>query len=147
MVTQIKEFRYQYNFLSNFSRDPVLYKETLFMTSEHAYQWAKCENDTDRLMVLSRSNPTDAKSYGHKIKCDIKKWDSNKVNIMEEILRCKFSDETLKQKLLDTGDAELIEGNYWHDQWWGDCYCPKCKNKPGQNNLGKLLMKLRGELA
>lgn len=52
----------------------------------------------------------------------------------------------LKKKLLETGDAELIEGNYWHDNTWGQCYCPRCKNKIGENHLGKLLMKIRESL-
>lgn len=139
----INEFRYNYSFLSNFSRDPVLYNDILFNTSEHAYQWAKCETDVDRSLILSCKTPTDVKRCGHLVKCDIKKWDSNKVNVMEEILKCKFSNPNLKQKLLDTGDSELIEGNYWHDLYWGDCYCVKCDKKVGENNLGKLLMKIR----
>jgi ribA/ribD-fused uncharacterized protein len=141
----IKEFRYYNNFLSNFSRDPVLYRDILFKTSEHAYQWAKCETEDDRLLILSCDTPTEVKKYGHLIKCDINEWDHNKVNVMEEILRCKFSNENLKKKLLNTGDAELIEGNYWCDRFWGKCYCPRCKNKEGKNYLGKTLMKIRDE--
>jgi predicted NAD-dependent protein-ADP-ribosyltransferase YbiA (DUF1768 family) len=85
----IKEFRYQYNFLSNFSRDPVIYKDIIFKTSEHAYQWAKCETEDDRKLMLSCNTPTDVKRLGHRIKCDIKKWDTVKVNVMKEILKCK----------------------------------------------------------
>lgn len=29
---------------------------------------------------------------------------------------------------MDTGDAILIEGNYWNDTYWGKC------NGEGQNN-------------
>jgi predicted NAD-dependent protein-ADP-ribosyltransferase YbiA (DUF1768 family) len=43
----------------------------------------------------------------------------------------------------------MIEGNWWHDNFWGDCYCnnksgkhPECL-KPGLNKLGLLLMNLR----
>ena len=144
----IKEFRYHNNFLSNFSRDPVLYRDILFKTSEHAYQWAKCETDSERILILSCGTPSEVKNCGHLIKCDIIKWDKNKVNVMEEILRCKFSNENLQKKLLNTGNAELIEGNYWHDNIWGMCFCPKCKNKiEGKNHLGKLLMKIRDEVS
>ena len=38
---------------------------------------------------------------------------------------------------------ELIEGNTWSDNFWGDCHCPKCRGIKGENNLGKLLMKIR----
>jgi ribA/ribD-fused uncharacterized protein len=138
----IKEFRYEYLFLSNFSRCPVSYKGIVFPTSEHAYQWAKCETDEDRKKILECVTPSQVKALGHKIPCDIKKWDKNKVAVMEEILLQKFSG-TLKSRLLETGDAELIEGNYWHDNYWGQCYCAKCKKNVGLNHLGKTLMRVR----
>lgn len=50
-----------------------------------------------------------------------------------------FSPE-LRQRLLDTGAEELIEGNYWGDRFWGVCAGSSA------NHLGKLLMKIRGEL-
>lgn len=31
-------------------------------------------------------------------------------------------------------------------QVWGNCDCPRCSNKVGQNLLGKTLMKVREEL-
>lgn len=65
---------------------------------------------------------------------------------MEEILKCKFSNENLEKKLLATGDTELIEGNYWHDNFWGQCYCSRCKYIIGHNHLGKLLVKIRNDL-
>lgn len=42
--------------------------------------------------------------------------------------------------LINTGDAELIEGNSWGDTFWGEC------NGIGENNLGKILMKIRKEI-
>lgn len=65
---------------------------------------------------------------------------------MYEALQKKFADDQLKEKLLTTGDEWLEEGNTWHDNYWGICHCDRCQNKIGQNNLGKLLMKLRTEL-
>lgn len=59
---------------------------------------------------------------------------------MEDLLREKFQRKDLKQKLLDTGDAELIEGNTWGDTYWG-----MVGNK-GHNHLGRLLMKVREEI-
>ena len=80
----IKEFRYSYFFLSNFSRDSVCYRGITFRTSEHAYQWAKCDTDEDKHRMLSCVTPMEVKQAGHSIKCDIKKWDLNKVDVMEE---------------------------------------------------------------
>jgi ribA/ribD-fused uncharacterized protein len=140
----ITEFRYSAFFLSNFSAYPFIYKNIYFKNSEQAYQWEKAENDNDKQLILNCTTAKESKLIGHKIKCNIQKWDENKVNIMEQILRHKFIGN-LKLKLIETGNKKLIEGNYWHDNFWGDCYCYKCKNKEGQNNLGKILMKLRNE--
>lgn len=60
---------------------------------------------------------------------------------MEKILKAKFGGN-LKNKLKTTGNTTIIEGNYWHDNFWGSCHCLKCKGK-GQNHLGNLLMKIR----
>lgn len=42
---------------------------------------------------------------------------------------------------LEHRQRELIEGNTWGDTFWG-----VCRGK-GENNLGKILMRLRSELA
>ena len=47
----------------------------------------------------------------------------------------------LRRKLLATGDRELIE-NSWRDNFWG--WGP---NRDGKNQLGKLWMEIRSELA
>jgi predicted NAD-dependent protein-ADP-ribosyltransferase YbiA (DUF1768 family) len=42
--------------------------------------------------------------------------------------------------LLATDDEELVEGNWWNDTFWGVC------RGDGENNLGKIIMKVRDEL-
>ena len=70
-------------------------------------------------------------------------WEEVKVGIMEEIVRAKFTqNETMKQKLISTARARLVEGNYWHDVFWG----VDLKTGEGENHLGKILMKVRAEL-
>ena len=46
----------------------------------------------------------------------------------------------LGNKLLETGNQELVEGNTWGDIFWGVC------NGKGQNWLGKILMMVRDEI-
>ena len=65
---------------------------------------------------------------------------------MYEILVEKFTIPELKEKLLATGDEYLEEGNYWHDNYWGNCHCEKCADITGQNKLGILLMKIREDI-
>jgi ribA/ribD-fused uncharacterized protein len=63
-------------------------------------------------------------------------------------LRLKFTQNPeLRRRLLDTGDAVLVEGNTWHDNYWGTCTFRRCSKTKGKNMLGKLLMQVRQELA
>lgn len=60
------------------------------------------------------------------------------------MLRLKFAPHTtMAQMLVSTGDIRLVETNVWHDQFWGDCTCPRHSAIPGTNMLGELLMALR----
>jgi len=59
---------------------------------------------------------------------------------MYNVLKAKFQDEELKQKLLETGDAILREVSKT-DSVWGIG-----KKGNGKNMLGQLLMKVRKEL-
>lgn len=60
---------------------------------------------------------------------------------MKIAVTAKFTQhEKLKRRLLDTGDAILIE-NTKKDYFWG---CGE--DGSGENNLGKILMEVRKEL-
>lgn len=62
------------------------------------------------------------------------------LEVMEAILRAKFEDNPyLMKKLVETGNAVLINGNNRKEEYWGiDLYSWR-----GENNLGKILMKIR----
>ena len=71
-------------------------------------------------------------------------WNSKRIPVMEEIVRQKFiQNPELKEKLLATGNAELVEGrNFMTDYFWGK----KLSTGEGENHLGIILMKVREEL-
>lgn len=149
------------DFLSNFYKAPIFLWGTEFATSEHAYQWAKTEDEIEKKFVLFKQLPhvqgyriiptsaAEAKRAGRTV-TKRANWEEIRSGIMLEILRAKFAQNPdLKEKLLATGNAVLIEGNRWHDNTWGDCHCgwkPECE-KPGLNMLGALLMQVRAELS
>jgi ribA/ribD-fused uncharacterized protein len=71
-------------------------------------------------------------------------WNDIRNDVMRSLLRAKFSDPELAEELLDTGDKTLIEGNTWHDTYWG---ATQVDGKwVGANHLGRLLMLVRKEL-
>lgn len=89
---------------------------------------------------LSNFHDCELKAWGKTV--DLRSdWSEVRLQVMEDILRIKFSQEQFKQKLLATGNEELVEGNWWHDKFWG-----QCPVGTGENHLGKLLMKIRKEL-
>ncbi len=142
----ISDFRFQYRWLSNFHLAPVEFEGLIYPSTEHAYQAAKIDDTSVREMIRDLPEPKDAKKASHWL-TPPENWQTvRKFQVMETVLREKFKHADLALKLLATGDEELIEGNTWHDNSWGNCSCAKCKEIQGENHLGKLLMKIRKEL-
>lgn len=137
----------EFSFLSNFYPAQVKFEGLNYPTVEHAYQASKStEFFFRKLIVALPANKAGlAKKRGRTIRLR-KDWEDVKINIMHDLLCSKFKQDPLKTKLLSTGKFKLIEGNYWHDNIWGDCFCKKCKNIEGENWLGKLLMDVREQL-
>lgn len=144
----IDEFRGRFRFLSNFELCDVEFENDVYPSTEHAYQAAKTFNLMDRANIRDANTCVKVKHLGYKIKLR-NDWESVKLSIMEEIIFKKFKNHKhLREKLLLTGDAKLIEGNTWHDNFWGVCSCSNCKNVNVKlNNLGKILMKIRAGFA
>jgi len=137
---EIDSFSEAFRFLSNFYPAPLLYEGIEYATSEHAFQAAKTLDQDQRLNIAMLETPGESKRYGKTVKLR-PDWDDIKVRVMCEIIDAKFTQNpNLKEKLLATEDAILIEGNTWGDTFWGVC------NGKGENNLGKILMGFRENL-
>ncbi len=134
----IDRFDGEFAFLSNFWDSKVHYDGMEFRTVEHAYQAAKSLDKDERLKIRNAKTAAESKKLGQKVTLR-RDWENVKLGIMLELLREKFAIPELRQLLLDTGDAELIEGN-----WWGDTFYGVCKGK-GLNHLGRMLMLVRNE--
>lgn len=135
----INSFRGEYAFLSNFYKVPILYKGLWYKSSEAAYQAQKCLYKNQRKEFCNLESGK-AKRLGKKVKTR-SDWEEVKISIMRDIIFTKFSMyEGLKQKLLDTENQRIIEGNTWGDTFWG------VYNGKGKNVLGKILMQVRVKL-
>lgn len=148
-TTVIKSFTGPYEFLSNYyvCDQPFVYNNLNWYNAEAAFQAEKYDgkNKDIILRAFTKLTPDEAKKMGRAmIVRDY--WCTLKYKIMEDILRCKFKQiDDLGNRLLDTGDAILIEGNTWHDNIWGSCTCSSCEDR-GWNHLGQILMQIRDEL-
>lgn len=141
----ISKFRGQHYFLSNFFACRIEWNGRLYKTVEHLYQASKATNDKDHEAIRLAPKPGDSKRIGRKIKIR-NDWEEIKVEVMRNALMMKFVDPKLEMRLLNTKNATLIEGNSWHDNFWGWCECKECEPKVKYNILGALLMELRFKL-
>lgn len=144
-MEKISSFRGNYRFLSNFYQHPFEFEGLTYPNAEAAFQACKAEDEKERVKYTLVKNPVRAKQMGRKevLRSD---WDEVCYDVMDRILHCKFSDQELAQKLLQTDGYWLEEGNHWHDNRWGNCDCEKCSGIEGKNWLGKILMGIREEL-
>lgn len=137
MEKVINCFDGEYAFLSNFYERPVEWEGIVYPSTEHAFQAAKVINPATRLRIAAAETPGRAKRMGRTVQLR-GDWEEVKQEIMYEIVHAKFhQNPDLAQKLLDTGDTILIEGNWWNDTTWGVC------NGVGKNWLGQILMAVR----
>jgi len=140
MTKVIDHFSGRYFFLSNF------FVEEDGMTLEHRFQAAKARNPDDCQRVLEQKTPGQAKWLGRQIPL-LDGWDDVRIDVMRTLLLAKFHEPDLAALLIATGDALLIEGNSWGDNFWGtDTKLVHQKSVVGENMLGRLLMEVRDEI-
>lgn len=133
----INEFRGKYYFLSNFYSSPVTYEGLIYLNNEATFQSAKTFSDRE---CFTNLDPSSAKKLGRRVQLR-SDWEDVKYNVMYEIVKAKFTQNLkLKAKLLETDNQHLEEGNTWGDEIWGTV------NGVGENNLGKILMRVREEI-
>lgn len=139
-------FKAENSFLSNFYIASFHFKifGSDFVSSEAAYMHEKCDDpEWKRFCIDSKNTPAQIKIKSQTVKL-IPGWDHVRINIMYQVLKAKFEIPYLKEKLVNTGNQNLQEGNYHGDKFWGI----DLKQNPniGENYLGRLLMKVRDEL-
>lgn len=144
-MSVITVFDGNFAFLSNFYPSPITISGETYPTVEHAFQALKTYDVEARRMIAAAPTPGKAKAMGRAAVLR-KDWEEIKEDIMLICLRAKFNIPELREKLLATGDAYLVEGTVWHDNEWGSCNCDRCKNIIGKNKLGNALMVIREEI-
>ncbi|MGH8792470.1 MAG: GTP cyclohydrolase II [Stackebrandtia sp.] len=135
----IDNFSGEWEFLSNYYPGVVEFEGDFYPALEHAYQAAKTTDVAVREQIRATIDPDRSKELG-RANNNRPDWDEIKPAVMRQLVRTKFSCPFLGQKLLDTGDAQLIEGNTWGDVFWGVC------DGVGENVLGQILMEVRASL-
>lgn len=130
---------------TNFSSDPIEYNGKKYPTSEHLFQSLKFMERRPELAEHIRTCSTrprvvfdEAHRFSPEVRSD---WLQVRIEMMDLVLFHKFSQNRhLKEELLSTGDAELVEDSD-KDSFWGIGV-----DRKGQNQLGKALVRLRTKL-
>ena len=146
-MENITSFTGENKFYSNFYPVIVNVEGLNFPTVEHAYQACKTKEFFFRKLMAQL--PADKAGLARKRGQTIIRrtdWPIVKIDTMHDLLCQKFNQEPFKTKLMKTIDAHIEEGNFWHDNEWGNCKCEKCKSIEGQNWMGRLLDDIRSQL-
>lgn len=130
--------------LDNFSSFGIIMEGKVYPTVEHAYQASKfivtAPDIADKIRTSLSAYESKKLAWANADKQD-KNWDEHKVAIMEKLLKLKLEqDSYVKDKLLQTENYLICEDSP-KDAFWGIG-----PNRDGQNQLGKIWMKLRQEL-
>lgn len=132
-----------YGFFSNFSAHPIVVDGRLWPTSEHYFQAMKFEGTEHEEIVRRAATPMEAARIGRDRHRPFRKdWELVKDDVMRTALQAKFTQhEDLRQELLATGSADLIEHTT------NDAYGADGGDGSGKNMLGVLIMELRQSLS
>lgn len=144
-MKEIKFYRAsgEYGWMSNLFKREIFFEGKLFSSSEAAYQYGKPKKKEIAEWIISAPKQHLIAMAGHGLLGFdiIPEWSKIKIERMRKILIEKFSQhDDLRRKLLDTGNAKIIEDSKT-DAFWGIG-----KKGNGKNMLGILLVELREEL-
>lgn len=154
----INNFKGKYGWLSNFSYHGFWYGGVWYPTNEHFFQAMKNLDQKQRVAISKAPGPGITKKMasengyrmpdGSLFKIVLRDdWDKIKLDVMKYGLNKKTNLHTkVAENLITTYPQRLEEGNWWHDNYWGNCSCNRCKNVPGKNMLGILWETRRIEL-
>src|SRR5664279_6361892 len=111
IVQPITSFAGEYSFLSNFYPALIALDGEEYPSVEHAFQAAKTDDPEERRAIRETPSPVTAKHRGKRVALR-SGWNELRFGVMETLVRQKFIRHSdLRERLLATGDAELIEGN------------------------------------
>jgi ribA/ribD-fused uncharacterized protein len=127
---------------SNFAPFPIDLDGECWPTSEHYFQAQKFDDEAYRQKIRKTTSPMQAARLGRDRKQKLRRdWESAKIEVMVRAVTAKFTQYSeLRELLLSTGDAKLVEHTV-NDDYWGDG-----GDGSGKNMLGRILMQVRQKL-
>lgn len=138
--TPITSFEGIHRFLGNQWHMPVELDGRKYASVEHAFQAARTLDPKARQEIDASTYAVDARKIAANF-IERPGWVKMRMDVMRLLLTQKFAKGTkLAERLLATGDADLVWTNHLQDSYWG------VSNGVGENHLGRILMDIRSEL-
>jgi ribA/ribD-fused uncharacterized protein len=141
-MIKIPYYETSYFAFSNFSPHAIVYGGILYPTAEHVFHAAKFTDEKIKEQIRNAKSPLEAYALGQANKTQrLSNWDEVKVDILYQIVKEKVKQhEDVRNALLATADDEIVEENP-NDSFWGNG-----KDGNGENQMGKILMRIREEI-
>lgn len=146
-------------FLSNFYHHPFVAPDadgrmSTFQFSEQYFMYLKSlhfnQPDTAQYILDNpQLKPLDYKHIGRNLpNYDIygESWEDKRVSVMSKAVFYKFKNKELREMLLKTGGAYLVEASPYDSYWGAGVRAHQIHSEsdvPGSNYLGKILMAVR----
>jgi ribA/ribD-fused uncharacterized protein len=128
---------------SNFAPFPIDLDGLRWPTTEHYYQAQKFTDDELKTKIRKAEKPIIAKNLADKYRDQMRAdWDAVKDEVMYRAVRRKFELHAELRELLRATGEEAIEEAAPTDYYWG-----VGREGTGQNKLGKIIARIRAELA
>ena len=142
-LLKITSFTGYFEFLHNNFMTPVYYEGSLYPSVTHAYHAARSTDETTRRAIINADSFHTVATIASRIQ-DPEDWPTRRLDIMERLVRDKFRrSKELQEKLKATEKRELIMT--YEDEKKGNFYWGMVNGK-GQNQLGRILMKIRDDV-
>jgi predicted NAD-dependent protein-ADP-ribosyltransferase YbiA (DUF1768 family) len=141
-----------YDFLDKFNKRKFIYNGVWFDSIWSAYYYnlfkksniPEVQNLSDYFSYIEKATPEYYYIIGEK---QVRHYQvADDLDLMEEIIKSKYLNEYIKKDFMSTSGKSLIYFNKNCDNYWGSCLCDKCKNIIKNNNLGKIIEKVRDKV-
>jgi predicted NAD-dependent protein-ADP-ribosyltransferase YbiA (DUF1768 family) len=139
----IESHKFIMNWFSNMARldRPIKYQGINYYSVENFYQAMKIDKSNMALRErFAKLTPAQAKNEAKNLPKRQEFFDK-RLEIIEYGLRQKFL-QPKWNKYIKEYKGDIVEYNNWGDEFWGVNIFNNC----GENNLGKILMKIKAEL-
>lgn len=132
----------EYNYLSNYSNYGFYINNIFYKTVEHYYQSEKYLDNEIKQKIINASTPKEASMLGKEQENKIRKdFKLIKNDVMYKGIYEKFiQNKSIMYKLIETRNKTIVEKNV-EEYYWGTS-----KDEPSDNNIGKILMKVRTDI-